>query len=330
MRHLAPTAVLGLLALFAAPPAWAGGGVGDAADPRYAPSAQATPATASVEPRLDWNAKVPASDAWLTAGACEAPCAPPCAPPAPCGVCRKGFDSCGNPRLGWEIAIGGWLSGLNGSLGVRGRSTDVDVSPADVLDYLSDLDFTILGAVRATYGRWNFRAGLFYMGMGSEFHISSERSVDISFDQWIVEGAVGYRVAELPVGCKPCAPCMAVQPFVGVRYNSLNVTLSDLGLTAPIPDRSQSKSWADLIVGTELIFDFRNQWWARAYGDVGGFGLSGSNDMTWSLRGEVGYMFNEHVGMFLGLLAIGSDYKDGGFTWNLTQWGPYLGVAFSF
>ena len=72
-------------------------------------------------------------------------------------------------------------------------------------------------------------SALFYVGMGSEFHISDERSVDISFDQWIVEGAVGYRVTEVPVGCEPCAPCMAVQPFVGVRYNSLDVTLSELG-----------------------------------------------------------------------------------------------------
>ena len=327
MRATCCTLIVGVLALLAAAPAWAS----DPSDPRFAPRTEPVPAEVPVDARLRLRSPTLPDEAWLAGGdGCCAPCCPPpcapCAPPAPCGVCRQGTDACGNPTWGFQLALAGWLPGLNGRVGARGRETDVDFTPSDALNVLSELDFTIMGEARVTYGRWNFRSGIYYLGMGTEANVGADSSLDVSYDQWIVSGIVGYRVAETSLGCGDGATCMAVQPYIGVRYNSLSLTLDDTRVAT-----TQDTNWADLIVGTELIFDFRNNWWAHVAGDIGGFGLSGgSSDFTWSIRGEVGYSFNEHVGVFLGLAAIDWDYKDGTFVWNLTQYGPYLGVLFTF
>lgn len=66
----------------------------------------------------------------------------------------------------------------------------------------------------------------------------------------------------------------------------------------------------------------------RAAGDIGGFGAA--SDLTWQAMAGFGWRFSENGGAFLGYRAIGTDYEDGGFTYDMVVHGPLLGLEFVF
>lgn len=343
MAHRATASILFLACAFAAP-AWA-----DVTDdaPLPPPRHIEVPATVPVvhQERLaidsarvvgpDGRFIETPVDAWLAgdgpcAPPCAAPCAKPCAPccepvrnDAPCSVCRLGYDACGRPKWSFEIGLAFWLSGLDGEVGARGVKTDIDLSLGDAIDAISEVDFAFTGGVRANYGRWMFKAAMYYMKLTDDVGISEDDALEVSFEQWIVEAMAGFRVAEWSLGCSPCAPCMALTPYVGARYVSLGLEIERGEL-----DFNKTQSWVDPIVGAELQFDFRNRWGARVAADVGGFGIA--SDFTWSARAEVSYKFSSHVGAFLGFAVLDWDYTNGNFEWDVTQYGPYMGISFFF
>jgi hypothetical protein len=66
-------------------------------------------------------------------------------------------------------------------------------------------------------------------------------------------------------------------------------------------------------------------------GDLGGFGAG--SDFTWNAVGMLGYDF--HIRsvastVVLGARALYQDFEDGAFRWDVTQYGPVLGLAFHF
>jgi hypothetical protein len=61
---------------------------------------------------------------------------------------------------------------------------------------------------------------------------------------------------------------------------------------------------------------------------VGGFGVS--SDIDWDLFGGVGYQFNDTFSFVAGYRAVGVDYQDGDFLFDVIQQGPILGGVFRF
>ena len=58
-----------------------------------------------------------------------------------------------------------WGAGLNGQVGVAGRSTDVDISVGDVID---DFDIGVMGLVEARKALWALRADVVFLNLGNE------------------------------------------------------------------------------------------------------------------------------------------------------------------
>jgi hypothetical protein len=99
------------------------------------------------------------------------------------------------------------------------------------------------------------------------------------------------------------------------------------------PDIEKTKTWADPILGARTILRFGNdnRWRWTLRGDFGGFGAG--SDITWNLVGYFGYDF--HIGSVSSMAVLGArgfyqDYSDGSFAWDVTQYGPLLGLALRF
>ncbi len=325
MRSMA--LLLGTLAAIAAAPSALASDVSGREAPlgRVAASQWPVPDAATVQPAGAGKLRAPTSadaEAVLVGGGGYTSVA---AGPAPCGPCRIGYDDCGNKRWSVDLFLGGWLWAQTGTVGVNGRDADVDTSLSDSLDLFKDHgEATLTGGLRVNYGRCFLSTWASYIRLdGQTERLVTGEPVNVEYKGMTAQMVVGYRVNEVTLGCGPCAPCLAFEPFVGARYNGM-----EMSIDGPQIQSSKDQDWWDPIVGCNFRVDFRNGWWSSVAFDVGGFGVG--SDMTWSARADVGYMFNEHFGIFTGVMAIDWDYNDDGFRFDLTQWGPYLGLVVHF
>jgi hypothetical protein len=61
---------------------------------------------------------------------------------------------------------------------------------------------------------------------------------------------------------------------------------------------------------------------------IGGFGVSSAID--WDVMGGIGYDFNKTFSLVAGYRALGVDFSDNGFVFDVVQQGPFLGMGFRF
>ena len=215
----------------------------------------------------------------------------------------------------FRMALYGWAQSLDGDVAARGISAPVDVGFDDIVE---NLDFGAMGAIEIGYGRWSFLAD----GVYAEISASASTpfgfvadSLDAELKQFLGHFVIAYEVLRTD-GAK-------LDVYGGVRVNwiDLEIELGPLG-------SSDDEGWTDPIIGARFQAELGDSFFFRALGDVGGFGVA--SDFTWQAMAGFGYRFNEHCSALLTYRAIGTDYSDGGFTYDVTSHGPLIGLEFRF
>jgi hypothetical protein len=197
---------------------------------------------------------------------------------------------------------------MDGAVTVAGRTSDLDVSFGDVLE---NLQFGAMGGARVGYRGWGLSTEVVYMALGA-----SKNSVTADLDQWLVEARLSYRIHP------------AIEPFAGVRYNSLSGTV-----VGPLrQDPTGSQDWADPIVGALVHLTLAQKLTFEFHGDVGGFGIG--SDLTWQVFPYLSWRFSRVVSAEAGYRLIDTDYQTGSgtslFRYDVLTHGPQLGVTFHF
>jgi opacity protein-like surface antigen len=64
------------------------------------------------------------------------------------------------------------------------------------------------------------------------------------------------------------------------------------------------------------------------FGDIGGFDVS--SELTWQAMAGFGYRVMDNGAILLGYRGIGTDYTDGGFTYDVVAHGPVIGFEYHF
>ncbi len=251
-------------------------------------------------------------------------------PPAPeAGT----LDGGSNPwRVNFNTWV--WLLGVEGDIGVRGRTADVSADFGDILD-ASDSVLAFSGRLEIGYGR----LGVFVDGLYSKLGADDQSGplgiaeIDVEFEMTLIDFGLMYRIAEWEPsgGGAGNAINASLDLYAGGRYTNIDVEFDP----ANLPSFGQSKDWVDPIVGAKIIFPFAERWHIMANGDIGGFGVE--SDFTWSATAVLGYgfsIFDHPASVFFGYRAIGQDYSDGDgneeFTWDVVNHGPMLGFSFLF
>ncbi|MCX6877337.1 MAG: hypothetical protein NTW21_26540 [Verrucomicrobia bacterium] len=216
----------------------------------------------------------------------------------------------------FQFDLYGWAEALNGDIGIKGFSAPVDISFSDILE---NLDFAVMGAVGIGYGRWNFLADVVYAEIGNS---GTKRGVwvKVEEEQFLGNFALGYEVLQ--------SHTMNLNLYAGARVNSIDVNLQLDDRRGRAFSRSGSKTWVDPILGARFQAEFSDSWFFRAVGDIGGFGVA--SDLTWQAMAGFGYRLNDCSSLLLGYRALGTDYANGGFTYDLTAYGPVFGFEYKF
>ena len=233
-----------------------------------------------------------------------APLPPPQAPASP-----SGWQFRAAPYL--------WAQSLDGTEGVRGFTGDVDLDFGDIVE---DLEFAFMGAFEARYGRWGILTDVCYSEVGDSIETRDLLLSDANFNmkQFLGNVTLSYRVVE--------SESTVVELYGGTRLNWIDLDVDATGVGGSFFSRSGDKFWADAIIGARFQTSLGGPWFLRVAGDIG----AGDSDFTWQALGLIGYKVNENCNVGIGYRGLGTDFEDGGFTYDITAHGPVLGVEWKF
>jgi opacity protein-like surface antigen len=223
---------------------------------------------------------------------------------------------------GWTFTVApyAWLAGLEGDVGVGGRTTHIDASFGDIL---SNFDIAVMGVAEARYERFGVFTDLNYVRLSTSadtpFGILAS-SADFTTHSLMWTAAAEYRLVDAPDG--------SIDAFAGFRLYSIKNELdfNGPGLLGGL-SLSDQQTWADPIFGLKANYNVTSQLYLTGWGMLGG-GVSAK--ITWDVMAGAGYQFTDSFSAVLGYRATGVNYENGGFTYDTVQQGPIIGAVFRF
>lgn len=226
-------------------------------------------------------------------------------------------EDAGSP---WKIraTVYGWAQGLDGDVGIAGRVAPVEIGFDDILE---NLDIAVMGAVEVSRDRWSIMADLNYAKLSTS-SMPAGINAKIEQEQFLGNFILAYQALRSSAG--------RLDVYAGARLNSVKLSISLDDPSTPGVDFSGSdrKTWLDPIIGARFQTDLSERTFFRAVGDLGGFGVS--SDITWQAMAGFGYRFCDSCSGLLGYRAIGTDFSDGGFSYDVIAHGLILGLEFTF
>lgn len=214
-----------------------------------------------------------------------------------------------------------WLSGVNGNLGVRGKTIPIDASFSDVFD---KLNIGYMTAADVRKGRLGLLTDFQYVDLSSD-EISTPfgrlySSAHTDSQMYILDPEIYGRVVDNPKG--------SVDALVGIRYWHLRSNLDLRPGFLPAFHASDSRDWVDPVMGARFRLNLKRGWFVMLKGDGGGFGAG--SQVTWQIYTGGGKEFRQRYSMFLGYRRLSVDYRDGGFIYDTNTNGVLLGFAIRF
>jgi hypothetical protein len=241
----------------------------------------------------------------------------------------------------------GWLTSLNGTQTVRGRSAKVDAGFIDIVEK-SDTLVGLMGTFEARNGPFALYGDLVWSKIGVEGGNVRTRAIapgvtgtvgrtlELDFQMAIVEVGAAYEVAR--------SGPLAFDVLGGARYWYQEADLSfEVTRTLDIGDlelaggrafaRSGSVDWLDPVIGARIRYAVAPGHELFLRGDIGGLGVG--SDFSWQAIGGYGFDFGRYNGItfsgVIGYRALSVDYAEGEgrrrYEFDMLQHGPILGLS---
>jgi hypothetical protein len=214
-----------------------------------------------------------------------------------------------------------WSASISGSLTIDGEEVGVDGDSGGDGFFGDPALLGFLGDFQAHKGPWSYVLAPIFISADMEGEGEGNTDADISIDAQVHEAYAAYEFAE------------GWDVMAGLRYQKLETDL-DLSLGGtPVALLDSKRSWTDPIVGLRYHTRFAQQWSVHARADVGGFGVG--SEFVWNASLMAGYQFSSLCGVHLGYRALSFDFEDDGgsdgdLAYDLSMFGPIIGVSFSF
>lgn len=235
-----------------------------------------------------------------------------------------------------------WGVGLNGDVGLFGFApVEIDIPFSDIIQ---NLDFAAMGVAEAHNGTWGVFVDLNYTNLSAGKSRSRALERDI-FEEFGVEAQVDASadITEF-IGTvmgewrAVNSDQMSLDLMAGARYwhidNDIKVTGSISGggplgveITRQVSG-SDGASWVDPMLGVKSRINTETPFYLTGWGLIGGFGVG--SDFNWDVMGGVGYQWTDRFSTVLGYRALGVDYEDDGFVYDVIQQGVAVGGVISF
>lgn len=235
------------------------------------------------------------------------------------------------PPNRWTITVAPylWMAGLSGESGLFGlQPVEVDVSFGEILETLR---FGGMVVTELHNGTWGVFSDLIYAKTEIDESVTRDVSgvpttLSATLETSSFTGTLmgDYRVYSTRT--------VAVDVMAGARLwsldNEIRLALTQDGPPLANLSGSDGSTWVDPLLGIYVRFDLDPSWFVNAWGMIGGFGVG--SEMTWDVLLGVGYRWSGSFSIVGGYRALGVDYENDGFVYDMVQKGPFLGAAFRF
>jgi hypothetical protein len=247
-------------------------------------------------------------------------------------VLTAGITQIGHAVDTWQYEITPYAltAGLDGTAGVRGVTTDIDMSIGDVLD---DLEMGFMGLFTARRGPWMYGLEGVYFKLedqgsksvtGPFGNVSVSGALQLTTKMYVYQGSLGYRVVD---------GATTVDLIGALRYTKLDLEMDVTITTTPgivfpggTRSASGSDSWTDAVVGVMVQHPVSDAVDLLGYVDVGG----GGSELTYQVIAGANWEFSKGYTAKLGYRLLDWDYEEDGIVWDMTASGPYLGLGIRF
>lgn len=228
------------------------------------------------------------------------------------------------PQSEWDIQFRPyiWAASLDGTIMVQGQPANVDVSFSD---YVSDVDVTWASTLDISRrgSSWTFFLDTLYMKLGPDPQPTAPgtlpRVTDITIEQALIDGWIGYRIAEWDEGW--------LDILGGLRWQYLKNEI-EFAAPAGFGTRSASQDWIDPHFGLRFKHYFTHKLYTGGIIDVGGFGVG--SDLSIEAGLGLGYHLSDCIALELSYRLLDVDFSDGAFAYDVTSHGIFTGLAFYF
>ena len=217
-----------------------------------------------------------------------------------------------------------WGAGISGSVEAFGApSVNVDVGVTDVIDHLDGIPVMLVSEARnAAFGVFT---DILYVRLGANATGPGGLvTAGLTSTEFAGTAMGEYRVIDNPTG--------SLDAMAGLRVWDVQTDLNFRAAIAGNPGASLSVSdgatWVDPMIGAKGRINLGRGFFLTDWVMIGGFGVSSAID--WDVMGGIGYDFNKTFSMVAGYRALGVDFSDNGFVFNVVQQGPFLGMGFRF
>lgn len=222
---------------------------------------------------------------------------------------------------GWTFTVAPyfWAAGLSGDIAQFGLpQVHVDPSFREIFD---QLDFAAMAIAEARYDRYSIFSDIIYVkvsGVSETPRGILASDVDITSKSFAGLFGAGYSLFETGSG--------NIDLVGGVRVWSVDTELSFSGGILDGISRSDGATWVDGLAGLRGNYSVTPTVYLTGWGLVG----AGGADIDWDVAGGIGYRFNDWFSAVAGYRALGVDYSDDGFVFDVVQHGPILGLVVRF
>lgn len=218
-----------------------------------------------------------------------------------------------------------WFVGMNGTIGARGRTTEVDFSFSDVSDYV---DFAGMLGLEVVFNNTNgIVADINLIELGKQ---KSFGGVSLGGETRILlsDIAAFHRLTSKNFGEKK-ASVMHLDVLAGARIWNIDV---ELNLDTPYMGShtiTRNRDWVDPFVGLRAQFLMNERLRFVLQGSLGGGGQTSS---SWDASAQLAWKMGRHSSLMLGYRAVGVDRCEGEgteqFVFDTTVQGPMVGLMF--
>lgn len=222
---------------------------------------------------------------------------------------------------GWTISVTPyfWAAGLSGDASQFGLPVvNIDASFSDIFNHL---DFAAMLIGEARNGPYSVFGDLIYTklsGSRGTPHGILATSVEVDSSVFAGLAGAGYSILEGPQG--------RLDVVGAVRVWSVDTKISFDGAFLGGRTFSDSATWVDGLAGLRGNYAFTPKFFAVGWGLIG----AGGADVDWDVAGGIGYRINDTFSATIGYRAIGVDYSNDGFLFDVVEQGPIAGLTIRF
>lgn len=212
-----------------------------------------------------------------------------------------------------------WVTSTQGNVGLGRIGADVDVSMGDTL---STLQGALMFVAEAGYGDWSIENDVILARLeaSADTPLPLFGQVKSTLGQVIWTSYLGRRLFE--------AGPFSMDLQAGFRLINLS---EEIELTPGLlrgRSRSLSRTWIDPVIGLRTRTQLTRWLFLPVRGDVGGFGAN--SEFTWQAFAGLGAQLTRWGALLAGYRALGYNYDQAGFEYNVVTHGPVIGFEAKF